>query len=108
MTRGQAKSRVATVSEADCTAWDGWSLRRGETAEVRFCYWVDAEFEPESMRFYQADANRVQSVPFLEHGSCYLSYMRCNESALTPLREAHAPPASDSAPWPYMTPPRPG
>ena len=85
ITRGQAQSYGVAVSKDDCTARDGWGAPPGETAEATFCYWVDAEFEPESMQFYQADAYRVQSVPFLEYGSCYLPYMLCDESALTPL-----------------------
>ena len=85
ITRGQAQSYGVAVSKDDCTARDGWSAPRGEAAEATFCYWVDAEFEPESMQFYQADAYRVQSVPFLEYGSCYLPYMLCDETALTPL-----------------------
>ena len=91
MNRGQAEEYGAAVSEDDCTARDGWSVRRGETAEVRFCYWVDAEFEPESMQFYHAHTDSVQSVPFLEYGSCYLPYMLCNESALAPLNQTRIP-----------------
>ena len=85
VTREQAEAYGITVSEDDCTAWDDWSVRSGETAEVKFCYWVDAEFQPESMQFYQTGEGRVQSIPFVEHGSCYLPYMLCNESSLTPL-----------------------
>ena len=85
VTRGQAEAYGVAVSEDDCTAWDRWIVPSGHTAEVKFCYWVDAEFEPESMQFYHISANRIVSVPFLEHGSCHLPYMRCDESALTPL-----------------------
>ncbi len=85
VTRGQAEAYGVMVSEDDCTAWDRWIVPSGHTAEVKFCYWVDAEFEPESMQFYHISANRIVSVPFLEHGSCHLPYMRCDESALTPL-----------------------
>ena len=82
MTREQAQKYGIMVSGDDCTAWDGWNVQPGETAEVKFCYWVDAEFEPESMQFYRPDAYLVQSIPFLESGSCYLPYMLCDESAL--------------------------
>lgn len=82
MTRWQAEILGAPASEDDCTAWDGWRARHGETAVVKFCYWVDAEFRPESMQFYHAYGGSVLSVPFLEHGSCYLPYMSCDESAL--------------------------
>ena len=85
VTRGQAETYGVAVSEDDCTAWDRWIVPSGHTAEVKFCYRVDAEFEPESMQFYHISANRIVSVPFLEHGSCHLPYMRCDESALTPL-----------------------
>ena len=92
MARGQAEEYGAAVSEDDCTSRDDWSVRRGETTKARFCYWVDAEFEPESMQFYHAHADSVRSVPFLEYGSCYLPYMLCNESALTPLNHTRIPP----------------
>ncbi len=85
MTHKQAEGYGAIVSQGHCTAWNGWSVQRGETENVTFCYWVDAEFEPESMQFYQPDAYLVQSIPFLESGSCYLPYMLCNESALMPI-----------------------
>ena len=82
VTRAQADILGAPASEDDCTAWDGWSARYGETAVVKFCYWVDAEFRPESMQFYHAYEYRVLSVPLMEYGSCYLPYMSCDESAL--------------------------
>ena len=85
MTRWQAATYGVEASEDDCTAWDRWIVRSGHTAEVKFCYWVDAGFEPESMQFYHIAENRIVSVPFLEHGSCHLPYMSCDESALTPL-----------------------
>ncbi|MCE2509241.1 MAG: hypothetical protein J4G04_08130 [Nitrosopumilaceae archaeon] len=89
MTREQAESRGVAVSEDDCTAWDGWSIRRGETAEARFCYWVDSGFEPEAIQFYRTSADRAQTIPFLDYGSCHLPYMQCNEAALTPLPEEY-------------------
>ena len=91
MTRSQAQSRGVDVSEEDCTAWDRWSIPRGETREIRFCYWVDRNFEPESLQLYQPGADRIQTIPFLHHGSCYLPYMQCNEAALTLLPEGYTP-----------------
>ncbi len=82
VTRAQADILGAPASEDDCTAWDGWSARHGETAVVKFCYWVDAGFRPESMQFYHTYGGSVLSVPFMERGSCYLPYMLCDESAL--------------------------
>ena len=82
VTRAQADILGAPASEGDRAARDGWSARHGETAVVKFCYWVDTEFRPESAQFYHAYEYRVLSVPFMERGSRCQQYMSCGESAL--------------------------
>ena len=99
MTRGQVESRGAVVSEDDCTAQDGWSIGIGTTTEVKFCYWVDTNFEPESMQFYHTDAGRTQAIPFVLYGSCYLPYMRCDEASLTTLPEDYTTPGHTGSMW---------
>ena len=86
MTRSQAEDRGIAVTENDCTAWDDWSIPRGDEMEVRFCYWVHAGFEPESIQFYRASTDRLQTIPFSAYGSCYLPAMQCNEAALVSLQ----------------------
>ena len=97
--RGQAEAYGVTVSDDDCTARDGWGAGYGEAAEVSFCYWVGAEFEPESAQFHHIAEDRVVSVPFTGHGSCYLPYMLCDESALTPVRDARVQPTPPVDPF---------
>ena len=91
VTRAQAGMLGAPASEGDRAARDGWSARHGETAVVRFCYWADAEFRPESAQFHHTCGGSVPSVPFTERGSRCPPYVSCGESALAPLRQARVP-----------------